>query len=179
MRTIKIIFILLCLSAMKSQAQPQANPVGCEEDIIVSNLKGYYSQVIGVSSEYIMNTDLYVAVENLLGTPYKYAGTTAKGIDCSAFVKRVYEKAYCLLLSGNSYSLYKESKPVNKNNLHEGDLVFFKTNRNKTISHVGVYLGNDKFAHASRSNGVIISDLQSPYYNKSFVRGGRLDINVD
>ncbi len=133
--------------------------------------KGYYSQLTGVEINYICNTTLYGSIEDWLGTPYRYSGTTRKGVDCSAFVRAVYQETFEHSFHGNSLAYYRASTPVKKEHLEEGDLVFFRINRNKTISHVGVFLGNDKFAHASRSRGVVISDLKSPYYRKHFVRG--------
>jgi lipoprotein Spr len=65
-------------------------------------------------------------------------------------------------------------KPIKKSALKEGDLVFFKI-KQKRISHVGVYVGNNKFAHASVQNGVIISDLDEPYYKMYFYKGGRVE----
>jgi murein DD-endopeptidase / murein LD-carboxypeptidase len=137
-------------------------------------LKGYYSQVFGVNISDILNTDLYGSIEKWLGTPYRYAGKTLDGIDCSSFVNKIYENAYCFLLTGNSADLAKQVTQLPKDKLQEGDLVFFKINK-RSISHVGVYLGDDKFAHASRSKGVIISDLNHPYYRKYFVKGGRVN----
>ena len=65
------------------------------------------------------------------------------------------------------------STPVSREDLKEGDLVFFKIN-SRTISHVGIYLGNNRFAHASSSRGVVLSNLDEPYYKRYFYKGGRL-----
>ena len=140
-------------------------------------VKGYYSQVFGIDITGIMNVDLYASIEKWLGTPYRYAGKSLEGIDCSSFVNKIYESAYCYLLTGNSADLFKKVTPLPLNKLAEGDLVFFKINR-KTISHVGVYLGDNKFAHASRTKGVVISDLNHPYYKKYFVKGGRVNFEI-
>lgn len=140
-------------------------------------VKGYYSQVFGIDITGIMNVDLYASIEKWLGTPYRYAGKSLEGIDCSSFVNKIYESAYCYLLTGNSADLFKKVTPLPMNKLAEGDLVFFKINR-KTISHVGVYLGDNKFAHASRTKGVVISDLNHPYYKKYFVKGGRVNFEI-
>jgi lipoprotein Spr len=93
-------------------------------------------------------------------------------------VNRIYEQVYCILLPGNSSQMATQVTKVPKSDLREGDLVFFKINR-RSISHVGVYLGNDKFAHASRTKGVIVSDLNHPYYKKYFVKGGRVNFPVN
>ncbi len=147
-------------------------------ELVEEYMKGYYSQVFGVSESSILNFDLYQSVESWLGTPYRYAGKSDKGIDCSTFVNKIYDQVYCFLLNGNSAEMASKVSKVPRNDLKEGDLVFFKINR-RSISHVGVYLGNDKFAHASRSKGVIVSDLNHPYYRKYFVKGGRVSFPVN
>ncbi|MBL0340527.1 MAG: C40 family peptidase [Bacteroidetes bacterium] len=173
-----LVFIGLALSpqflfAQESVLAPQQPETKTSTTIFEDYLKGYYSQVFGVDISQILNIDLYNSIEKWLGTPYRYAGKSLEGIDCSAFVNKIYENAYCYLLTGNSADLFKQVTLLTKDQLKEGDLVFFKINR-KTISHVGVYLGGDKFAHASRSKGVVISDLNHPYYKKYFVKGGRV-----
>ena len=145
-----------------------------ESNLFEEYLKGYYSQVFGLDISDILNINLYSSIEKWLGTPYRYSGKSMDGIDCSSFVNKIYENTYCMLLSGNSADLAKQVKPLSKDKLQEGDLVFFKINK-RSISHVGVYLGDDKFAHASRTKGVIISDLNHPYYRKYFVKGGRVN----
>lgn len=116
---------------------------------------------------------LYYQVYDWVGTRYKYSGNSKKGIDCSGFVSEMYKNTYCIDLSGSSGSIFTQVKPVEKVELKEGDILFFKI-RKKQISHVGVYLGNNKFAHASVHSGVIVSDLDEEYYKKYFYKGGRL-----
>jgi lipoprotein Spr len=116
---------------------------------------------------------LYYQVYDWLGTRYRYSGNSKKGIDCSGFVSEMYRKTYCIDLNGSSGSIYSQVKPVDKCELKEGDILFFKIRKNQ-ISHVGVYLGNNKFAHASVHSGVIVSDLDEQYYKKYFYKGGRL-----
>jgi lipoprotein Spr len=70
------------------------------------------------------------------------------------------------------------STPVSREDLKEGDLVFFKIN-SRTISHVGIYLGNNRFAHASSSRGVVLSNLDEPYYKRYFYKGGRLTTPIE
>ena len=171
-----VIGLSINLGSVSAQSQSEVKPV--EPSLFDEYIKGYYSQVFGINITEILNTDLYSVVEKWLGTPYKYAGKSLNGIDCSGFVNQIYESAYCFLLSGNSADLFKKVTLLPKDKLQEGDLVFFKINR-KSISHVGVYLGDNKFAHASRSQGVIISDLDHPYYKKYFVKGGRVNFQTN
>jgi len=116
---------------------------------------------------------LYYQVYDWIGTGYKYSGETRKGIDCSGFVSEMYKKVYCIPLSGGSRDIWTVVSPVEKNELKEGDILFFKIKKGQ-ISHVGIYLGNNKFAHASVHSGVIVSDLDEEYYKRSFFKGGRM-----
>jgi murein DD-endopeptidase / murein LD-carboxypeptidase len=116
---------------------------------------------------------LFYQVYDWAGTRYKYSGNTKKGIDCSGFVSKMYANTYCETLCGGSNDIWKTVRPVEKADLMEGDLLFFKIKKGQ-ISHVGIYLGKNKFAHASVKHGVIISDLNEPYYQKYFFKGGRM-----
>jgi lipoprotein Spr len=132
-----------------------------------------YSNLFGYSIDTITNEKLFETISEWLGTRYCYAGDSKSGIDCSGFVNELYKKAFDIALTGSSADLFKQVKPLKKSELHEGDLVFFKI-RKKRISHVGIYLGQNKFAHASVKIGVTIDDLDEPYYKKYFYRGGRI-----
>jgi lipoprotein Spr len=68
----------------------------------------------------------------------------------------------------------KDVKKKSKKKLRSGDLVFFATGKDKTVSHVGVYLKDDKFLHASSQRGVVVSDLNQKYYKDRFIKGGRV-----
>ncbi len=116
---------------------------------------------------------LYYQVYDWVGTRYKYAGKSKKGIDCSGFVGEMYKNTYCINLAGGSRDIWPTVIPIEKKDLKEGDILFFKIKRGQ-ISHVGIYLGNNKFAHASVAYGVIISDLDEEYYKKYFFKGGRI-----
>ena len=105
--------------------------------------------------------------------PYKYGGKNKQGIDCSAFTLELLKEVYNKDLTGTSSSISNGCKVISKNNLLEGDLVFFKI-ESDNISHIGVYLQNNKFVHASTKKGVMIDDLDEPYYKKYFFKGGRI-----
>lgn len=100
------------------------------------------------------------------GTPYKYGGTNKNGIDCSAFVQAIYLEAESQYLPRTTYEQSKLGVEIKLHQAQSGDLVFFKTGRK--IRHVGIYLGDSKFMHASTSKGVIISRLNNPYWASVF-----------
>ena len=118
--------------------------------------------------------ELYKTVYEWIGTRYKYSGKKGKGgLDCSGFAKIVYKQVYNRELQGGSAAIYPKTHSLNKSELEVGDLVFFKIKKNR-ISHVGVYLGNNKFVHSAVKGGVRIDSLDAPYYKKTFYKGGRL-----
>lgn len=122
----------------------------------------------------IKNKSLNSFIEQWWGVPYLYGGTTKLGIDCSAFVQRLYEKVYQTELVRTANQQFSSSLYIKDwSKLSEGDLVFFKI-KSRSISHVGVYLGNGKFVHASASSGVMISDLNDQYWTKYYAGGGKI-----
>lgn len=120
---------------------------------------------------------LYAYVADWIGTPYRFGGSTVSGTDCSGFVHRLYNEVYKINVPRtSSASLMATTSRVSKGNLREGDLVFFNINnrRGGRASHVGVYLKDGRFAHATTQNGVIISSLSEPYYRRTYLGGGRV-----
>jgi cell wall-associated NlpC family hydrolase len=104
-----------------------------------------------------------------LNTPYRYGGDSHRGIDCSALAQKIYMEAYHYKLPRTSNEQYKQGKMVRLNWIKAGDLIFFKRSRTTSLDHVGVYLGQQKFIHASLHNGVVISELTSSYYRERIV----------
>lgn len=119
------------------------------------------------------NSSLDDFVKEWEGTPHRMGGNTKKGVDCSGFVIQAYLQVYDeAFVSRRAEDIFGETKPVKRNSLQEGDLVFFKVN-GRRIDHVGIYLADGKFAHTSSSRGVMISNLDEAYWDKRFFMGGR------
>ncbi len=106
------------------------------------------------------------------GSPYVLGGTTANGIDCSAFVQSVYRDALNLPLPRTTREQVRTGKAVNRRDLRPGDLVFFRPPTK--VRHVGIYLNDGEFAHASTSQGVTISDLDQEYWNRAYWTSRRI-----
>lgn len=144
----------------------------CELPGDVELLNFYSKKGIGFDS-LCSQISLYREVYSWLGVRYKYAGLTKRGVDCAGFVKNICNSVYGCQLSGSARDHYKKCVPIERSDLQEGDLVFFKIKQSQ-ISHVGLYLGNNKFVHASVHGGVMINDLNENYYNKYYYISGRL-----
>lgn len=109
--------------------------------------------------------------EEWIGTPYRYGGDSKSGIDCSAFVQNVM-KEIGLELPRTAQNQYEFSHLISKSYAEIGDLVFF--NNGRKVSHVGIYIGDDMFVHASSSLGVTTSSLKEKWYNEKFYGIGRV-----
>ena len=142
---------------------------------IMNPLQFKYAILMDVPVEELnnSNTKLFGFIEDWYGTPYHFGGSSKDGIDCSAFAGSLMTTVFGIGLPRMAKDQYKVCKRVSKTEMEEGDLVFFHTTR-KGISHVGVYLGNNKFVHASLNYGVTISDLSEGYYARKLIAAGRV-----
>ena len=111
-----------------------------------------------------------------LGTPYKYAASEkGKGTDCSGMVLKVYEDVAGTKLPRNSKKQAEICKKLKQRDVKPGDLAFFATGKDKkTISHVGIMIDDVKFIHASAKRGVVISNMTTDYYQRTFIMYGRV-----
>jgi lipoprotein Spr len=139
-----------------------------------SSLQFKYAQLMDVEVENISNFALYNFVDEWWGTRYRYGGTTKTGVDCSAFTGALNREVFGINLPRTARDQYAACDKINREDLQEGDLVFFNTRGG--VSHVGVYLGNNFFVHSSVHSGVTISSLEDSYYSKKYIGGGRLAV---
>jgi lipoprotein Spr len=140
-----------------------------------SSLQFKYAILTNAPVEQMNNEKLLSFMEEWYGARYHYGGNSKEGVDCSAFASLLMNRVYDVSnLPRISKDQYNESRHIRQDELEEGDLVFFHTSgKQKTVTHVGVYLCNNKFIHASTS-GVMISDMGQGYYAQRFIGAGRV-----
>lgn len=150
--------------------KPVYNTILTKED------KQYFARKLDVKEDEIDNVKLYNFVKAWKGTPYIYGGNTRNGIDCSALMRELYLYVYNKKLPRTAAEMAMDKRLElfkQKDNLREGDLVFFRITDEKIITHVGIYLKNDKFFSANQYGGSEISSLKKSYWKKNFITAGR------
>jgi lipoprotein Spr len=157
------VFTTASCSTLKNGSQTQGN----------EKKRNQYSQKLGIELEKNYDASLILEVIGWLGTPYVHGGEDKTGADCSGFVQQVYKTVYGILTARSASGIYEQAIKVNRNKLKQGELVFFKIKTEK-VGHVGIYLQESYFIHASSSKGVMVSSLDLEYWTKYFVSGGRL-----
>lgn len=115
---------------------------------------------------------LRAAVDDWYGTPYAYGGASTRGVDCSAFVQILYRDVLGVPVPRTTARQSRAGRSVSVEEAQTGDLVFFRPSRKQ--NHVGVYLGDGEFAHASTSQGVMVSDLSESYWQQAYWMTRRL-----
>lgn len=161
--------LLFCLLLVACGTKKQVE----KEPITSDNL----SQIYGMRITSSDNEMLYAEGAKWLGVPHRYGGSNKQGVDCSGFVSILYEQVYGRQLSRSSADMLKhDCRKISRDELKEGDLVFFRTEggRKKSPNHSGIYLKNGKFIHTSTSRGVMVSSLREPYYLRTWVAAGRV-----
>jgi lipoprotein Spr len=176
-KTINILFILIAglniVSCSTRKLPAPKSPPGYDRQTVVR-----LSKQFGVRLTPEDNIRLYDACSSWIGVKYRYGGNSRKGVDCSGFALAIYRQVYGIGIErATANILRKNCTPVKRNDLREGDLVFFRTTgsgKRKTPSHVGIYLKSGRFIHASSSRGVVVSNLSEAYYVRTWITGGRV-----
>ena len=119
----------------------------------------------------ILNDELYDFYTQWEGVKYQLGGESKDGIDCSAFIKKAFEEKFSLEMPRTTTLQSQVGREINKDELDVGDLVFFKT---RNSQHVGIYMEDGKFIHASTKSGVTISELDNPYFSKNYWKAQRI-----
>ncbi|WP_157766205.1 MULTISPECIES: C40 family peptidase [Aquimarina] len=145
-----------------------------------------YGKLLNIKPDSLQNVKLYTFIDDWINTPYKSGGETKDGIDASSFTQLLYTKVFDKYIERTAEKQFESGsirKFRGKEFLQEGDFIFFQAENKAKINHVGVFLKNNNFVHAtyykgeSGARGVKISNLDSPYWTKRFVAGGkRLDM---
>jgi cell wall-associated NlpC family hydrolase len=169
-----ILFLSLCLVAPCFAAEVTENVAGDAIVIIDEASATSNSSWQNKTQEIIMNA------MSLTGIKYKYGGTSPEtGFDCSGFVRYVFNQATNLALPPTARAISQIGKSVSKDELQPGDLVFFNTLKS-AFSHVGIYVGDNKFVHAPRPGGAVrVESIQTSYWAKRFNGAQRLDTEAE
>jgi probable lipoprotein NlpC len=139
-----------------------------------------YSEILEVDKSEIQNGRLYAFIDQWMGTPYKFGGIDKDGVDCSALTLLLEQQVYGITIPRTTGQQVNIIKRKYEEELTEGDLVFFDYD-GKKFSHVGVYLQNGYYVHASSTKGVMITRLHDPFTYKYFSRCGSVltgDLNT-
>ncbi len=139
---------------------------------LAKKLQFKYALLMNTEVEAVQNLSLFSFIDEWMGTRYRMGGTNKWGVDCSALMQNLFTEVYKTSLPRTAREQYSFAQKISRTELKEGDLVFFNTTGG--ISHVGIYLQNNKFMHAS-SSGVTISDLYDDYWMKRFMGVGRVE----
>lgn len=167
-----ILLLIFTLGSCKSHKKVEKdNQIYVGETVEVKNDKKE-----SVKKENKLREEICKEAETWLGTPYMY-GRQDKGVatDCSGLVYVVYQEIANIKLPRNSAKQADFCESIKEDAIQAGDLVFFATGKDKNkISHVGVMIDKKKFLHASSSKGVVISDITTPYYQRTFIKFGKV-----
>ncbi|MCA1950716.1 MAG: C40 family peptidase [Treponema sp.] len=143
--------------------------------LLLQLLQPLYAEPVVVADPRTARQEMVAAALSYLGTPYLYGGIDEKGLDCSGFIYQVMLKSLGIAVPRTSIALFRWTESVSLAQLDAGDLLFFNTTG--TVSHVGLYIGENRFVHSAsegQETGVIISSLDEPYWKTHFVGAGRV-----
>jgi lipoprotein Spr len=151
--------------------KPIEKDSGLVKNKVIDTVNNKVIDVVNNNDDELLNS----FINNWMGVKYVFGGDSRKGIDCSAFVRRLYKSVYGKVLPRTCAYQYKIIKKIKKDCLELGDLIYFRVRGSRSGWHVGVFLGDDKFVHASgRGRSVMISNLNDSFYKRIYLSGGRL-----
>ncbi|WP_054179228.1 bifunctional murein DD-endopeptidase/murein LD-carboxypeptidase [Trabulsiella odontotermitis] len=174
LRAIPAVAIAVLLSACSStntakNMHPETRVVGMEDP---SSLQASQDEFESMVRNLDVKSRLMDQYASWKGVRYRLGGDTKRGIDCSAFVQRTFREQFGLELPRSTWEQQETGKSIKRGQLRTGDLVLFRAG--STGRHVGIYIGNDQFVHASTSSGVTISSMNEPYWNKRYNEARRI-----
>ena len=167
--------VLLSFAVSLAHAAPSTAPEADEMDSLLAQkgLMVHLRQVRHSVTE--RASDLVINAMGFIGVPYRRGGSSENGVDCSGFVRTIYEQTFGLLLPHRANEQAAVTQKIERSELKPGDLVFFNTMR-RTFSHVGVYLGDNKFIHAPRPGAKVrVEDMGMSYWNNRFDGARRVE----
>lgn len=146
-----------------------------EKELAIRSEMSELSQKLGFEIKDRERLELYRFTADWLGTRYRMGGMSRRAVDCSGFTNLVYNNVFDKEIPRTSIDISRNlTEELDINSLDPGDLVFFATRGKKRINHVGVYLGDGYFVHASIKGGVKVSPLSAGYYQKTFKKAGKI-----
>lgn len=168
LRALPAVVMAAALSACSStntahHAQPEVYGAGNNGDFLLQASQDEFEKMVQNLDIKSRLMDQYASWK---GVRYRLGGSTKSGIDCSAFVQRTFREQFGLELPRSTSEQQSSGEFVSRGKLRTGDLVLFRAG--STGRHVGIYIGNDQFVHASTSSGVMISKLTEPYWKKRY-----------
>jgi probable lipoprotein NlpC len=162
-----IVFTIPCLHGYSQAIKIDSGTMLTSQADIIHK----YSQLLNVPKDSIKNIKLYTLIEQYSATPYKYGGNDPSGVDCSGFSSVIEKQVYGLTIPRSTGEQAKAIQSKNISDLKEGDLVFLKLG-GTAINHVGVYLQNGFFVHATSNLGIVLDNLSDPDTQQRFVSAG-------
>lgn len=172
-RAIPAIAVAALLSACSTNTaknmHPETHVVGMED---ASSLQASQDEFESMVRNLDVKSRIMDQYASWKGVRYRLGGDTKRGIDCSAFVQRTFREQFGLDLPRSTSEQQGTGKEISRSRLRPGDLVLFRAG--STGRHVGIYLGNDNFVHASTSSGVMISSLNEDYWKKRYREARRV-----
>lgn len=170
----KIIITATILSVFLPSKSLVANANPSQESINI-NPNNIQVQEQPITQQPSNKDKIIQTAKNQLGKPYKWGGVGPNAFDCSGLVYYSYKNGADITLPRSSREQAKVGVSVSKEQLQPGDLVFFATSRGRSITHVGIYVGEEKFIHATQPGDVMkIDSMKSPYYTKTYVTARRV-----